>query len=218
MPIAVILAGASMAAAAALWTLRAVRRAGGDKRQGLRVLIGCAGVGALALVIYLVIGRPDVPGAAYAARLEELKQRPPQTYTADEALAVLAEGARSHPDDARPHLFSGEIFLSSGRPEDAARSFDAALRRDPRSAEALIGLAKSQLAIDGGFTPETLALLEQAGGLTDDPTPWLYRAMAAMEQGQNAQARRMWGEALSRMDANDPRREMAARFASEAQP
>lgn len=207
-----------MAAAAALWTLRAVRRAGGDKRLGLQALLACAGVGVLALVIYLVIGRPDLPGAAYAARLEELKQRPPQTYTADEALAVLAEGARSHPNDALPHLFSGEIFLSSGRPEEAARSFNAALRRDPRSAEALLGLAKAQLAIDGGFTPETLALLEQAAALTDDPAPWLYRAMAAMEQGQDAQARRMWGEALSRMGANDPRREMAARFASGAQP
>ncbi len=218
MPIAVILTGAVLAAAAALWTLRAVRRVGGNTRQGRGVLIVYAAVGVVALATYVAIGRPDLPGSAYAERLDALRHRPPQTYTVDEALAVLAEGARSHPDQATPHLFSGEILLANGRPQEAARSFDAALRRDPRSAEAVLGLAKARLGIDGRFTPETLALFEQAATMTDDPAPWLYRAMAAMEAGRNADAQRMWSEALSRMNEDDPRREMARRFASGAQP
>lgn len=214
----VILVGALLAAGAAFWTLRAARRAGGDARVGRVVLFTLAGASVFALGVYLVNGRPDLPGAAYADRLEALAQQPIESYTADEALAVLGERARETPNDAAPHLYTGEILLASGRPEEAARAFDAALRRDPQSADALVGLAKSMVTIDGRFTPESLAMLEQASALTDEPTPWIYRAMAAMEQDNAADTRRMWSEALSRMSADDPRREMARRFASGQQP
>lgn len=217
-PFIVILAGAILAAGAAFWTLRAVRRTGGDMRAGRMVLLVCAGVSVVALGVYLVNGHPALAGGAYADRLEAIRQRPPQTYTIDEALAVLAEGARQDPQDPRPHLFAGEILLANGRGEEAARYFDAALRRDPRSASALLGLAKATVAVEGRFTPESLAMFQQAGELSDDPAPWLYQAMAAMEQGQDADAQRLWGEALSRMAPDDPRREMARRFASGQQP
>jgi cytochrome c-type biogenesis protein CcmH len=216
-PFIVVLVGAVLAAAAAYWTLRAVRRAGGA-RDGRLIMFACAGVSVVALGVYLLNGRPELEGAAYASRLEAIRQRPPETYTLDEALAVLAEGARHNPGDARPHLFAGEILLANGRAEEAARSFDAALRRDPRSAEALLGLAKATVAVQGGFTPEALAMFQQAGQISNDPAPWLYQAMAAMEQGQRADAQRLWGEALSRMGPDDPRREMASRFASGQQP
>lgn len=216
-PFIVVLVGAVLAAGAAYWTLRAVRRAGGAQDRRLMLFV-CAGVSVVALGVYLLNGRPDMAGAAYASRLEALRARPPQSYTIDEALAVLAEGARRNPTDARPHLFAGEILLANGRAEEAARSFDAALRRDPRSGEALLGLAKATVAIQGAFTPEALAMFQQAGEISNDPAPWLYQAMAAMEQGQHAEARRLWGEALSRMGPDDPRREMASRFASGQQP
>jgi len=217
-PFIVILVGALLAAGAAFWTLRAVRRAGGDARAGRMVLLVCAGVSIVALGIYLVNGHPSLEGGAYEARLAALSQRPPETYTVDEALAVLADGARENPSDPRPHLFAGEILLANGRGEEAARSFDAALRRDPRSGEALLGLAKATVAIQGRFTPEAIAMLQQATELSDDPTPWLYQVMAAVEQGREADARRLSNEALARMAPDDPRREMARHFASGQQP
>ncbi len=214
----VILVGALLAAGAALWTLRAARRAGGEAQTGRVVLFALAGASVVALGVYLVTGHPDLPGAAYAARLEALANRPIETYTGDEALAVLAERARETPNDPAPHLYSGEILLANGRPQDAARAFNAALRRDPQSVDALMGMAKSMVAIDGRFTPESLAILEQASALTDEATPWIYRAMAAMEQNNAADTQRLWGEALARLPADDPRREMARRFASGQQP
>lgn len=213
-PFIVILVGALLAAGAAFWTLRAVRRAGGDARAGRTMLLVCAGVSVVALGVYLLNGNPALAGGAYEARLAALSQRSPETYTMDEALAVLAEGARDHPTDPRPHLFSGEILLANGRGEEAARSFDAALRRDPRSAEALLGLAKATVAVEGGYTPEALAMFQQASELSNDPTALLYLALAAMEQGRDADAQRLWGEVLARLPPDDPRREMARRFAS----
>jgi cytochrome c-type biogenesis protein CcmH len=136
----------------------------------------------------------------------------------DEWLAVLGDDARANPADPWPMLATGEVLLRGNRPQEAARAFDAALRRDPRSVDALIGVARSIALMEGRFTPEALAFLEQASTMSDEPAPWIYRAMAAMEAGQDAQAQRMWGEAYSRMSAEDPRREMARRFSRGEQP
>lgn len=213
-----MIVGVLLAAGAAFWTLRAVRRAGGNAATGRLVLLVCAGVSVVALGVYVINGRPELPGGAYAERMAALKQRPRETYSLDEWLAVLADDSRANPADPWPHLATGEVLLRSNRPQEAARAFDAALRRDPRSVEALIGVARSIAEIEGRFTPEALAFLEQASSLTDDARPWLYRAMAAMEDGRDADARRLWGEAYTRMSADDPRREMARRFSLGQQP
>jgi len=217
-PFIVILVGALLAAGAAFWTLRAVRRAGGDARAGRFVLLVCAAVSVVTLGVYLVNGRPALAGGAYASRLEALRQRPEETYNGEEWLAVLADDARRNPTDPWPHLATGEVYLRINRPEEAARAFDAALRREPRSVDALIGVARSIATMEGRFTPDALAYLEQASSISDDPAPWIYRAMAAMEAENAAETRRMWGEALARMGPDDPRRAMAARFASGQQP
>jgi cytochrome c-type biogenesis protein CcmH/NrfG len=167
--------------------------------------------GVVALVtlgIYLAIGRPELQGASYQTRLEALKGRDPTTYNVDEALAILAEAAKDNLRDPLPHLFSGQLLLDQRRPQEAARSFDAALRRDPGSGEAMLGLGRAMVGAEGRVTPEALALFHQAGALTDDPAPWLYQARAAVEADNEPEARRFWNEALSRMAADDPLRQM----------
>jgi cytochrome c-type biogenesis protein CcmH/NrfG len=71
-----------------------------------------------------------------------------------------------------------------------------------------MGLGRSLVQIEGRVTPEAADLFETATAFTDDPVPWLYLAMHAMEQGNAAEARRYANEAGSRMEANDPRQEM----------
>lgn len=214
----VMVVGVLLAAGAAFWALRATRRAGGNAKTGRLVLFAVASASVVALGVYLINGRPDLPGGAYAARLAALQERPQETYNAEEWLALLGEEARANPRDSWPFLASGEVLIRTNRPQEAARAFDAALRRDPRSADALIGLARSMAMTEGRFTPEALAFLEQATTVTNEPAPWVYRAMAAMEAGQDEQARTMWSEAYARMSADDPRREMARRFAVGEQP
>src|SRR5689334_25281875 len=125
-----------MTASAAGWTLRAYRMAGESSVSAKPALFVCAAVGLAALTAYLIVGKPDLPDAPIDARLQALRQRDPTTYTPEETLAVLDRAARDNPRDARPHLFAGEILLSLERAEEAARQFDAALRRDPRSIDA----------------------------------------------------------------------------------
>lgn len=210
----VLLVGALLCASAAFWVLRAYRRAGGGARTAFPALTASGVVAIAALGAYLFIGQPELPGAAYAQRLEALKHRDPTTLTVDETLAVLHRAAKEHPGDPLPHFYTGQVLLDQGRAHEAARAFDAALRREPRLAEAMMGLGRAMVRIDGGHvTPETLALFQQASELTDDPAPWIYQAMAAMESGRDADARRLWREALTRMAPTDPRREMAQRMA-----
>jgi len=207
----ILLIAAAITAGAAVWVLRAYRRAGGGS---LRKALGVAAAVALAaLTIYLVLGKPELPGQPYRARLEALKARDPSTYVGAEWIALLSEKAKADPADASAHFFLGQLYLGERRPQEAARAFTAALRRAPESPEAMMGLARALIAInDGRTTPESMDLLQQAAARTTDPTPFIYLAIGALEDGDNAAARRYGAEALSRMTADDPRREMARRM------
>lgn len=212
MAFAVFLVAAVLCAAAAAWGLRAYRRGDSGARAGPALAV-CGVVAAAALGAYILNGRPDLADAPYAERLEALKQRDPTSYSAEEAIAILAEAARNHPDDPLPHLYTGQVLLQAGSAEAAARAFDAALRRDPGMTDAKLGLARSMVQIDEGrVSDEARTLFEEVSALTNDPVPWIYRAMAAMQAGRDADAQRFWGEALTRMAPDDPRREMAGRM------
>lgn len=206
----VLLAAAVLVAAVAFWVLRAYRGAGGPNAR--LALSACAAVGLMALGTYLAIGRPDLSGAPHQARIAALRQRPLLSLAPDEVLAVMAEKAKERPESPMPHLISGEILLRTGRPREAVREFEMALRRDPRHVAAMLGLGEALVTIGGGFTPEAVALFEQASTLTNDPAPWVYQAMAASEQGRSAEAQRLWGEAYLRMSEDDPFREQARRL------
>lgn len=211
--IIVLLIGAVMAAASAFWVLRAYRRAGGGAASARPALTATFVVILIGLGVYLAIGKPELPGGAYAQRLDALKGRDPTSFTADEALAVLGQAAREHPEDPLPHLYQGQVLLRIGSAEEAARAFDAALRRDPELPEALMGMGRALVAINNGqVSPEALALFRQVAERSNDPAPWVYQAMAAMQQDNQAEARRYWREALTRMSPDDPRREMARRM------
>lgn len=211
--IIVLLIGAVMAAASAFWVLRAYRRAGGGAASARPALTATFVVILIGLGVYLAIGKPELPGGAYAQRLDALKGRDPTSFTADEALAVLGQAAREHPEDPLPHLYQGQVLLRIGSAEEAARAFDAALRRDPELPEALMGMGRALVAINNGqVSPEALALFRQVAERSDDPAPWVYQAMAAMQQDNQVDARRYWREALTRMSPGDPRREMARRM------
>ena len=201
--------------AAAFWALRAYSAEGGRRARSSMII--CVFGAIVSLGIYLVIGHPEIPGAPFAARLEALKLRDPRSYTADEALAVLEGAARENPRDALPYLYSGQMLLNQGRALEAQAAFNAALRREPNSVEALLGLGRSKVQLEGGrVTPEALALFQRATPLTQDAAPILYQAMAAMQANDNAAARRLWAQAYARMSEDDPRREMARQMSQTA--
>lgn len=59
----------------------------------------------------------------------------------DDAIAVLAEGTRKNPDFIPARLALGRWYLAAGRPEEAQKEFEEAVRRDPGNIYARRGLA-----------------------------------------------------------------------------
>lgn len=211
----VLLAAAILTLGAAIWALRAYRNGGGKNARASALFAGVVGLAAFGT--YLALGRPDLPHAPYAARLADIKSRDASTYTGEEWIAYLSDAAKAAPDDPVPHFMLGQVYYANRRPEEAARAFDAALRRAPTFTPALLGLGRALTAIAGMVSPEAIAAFQQAAALDDaDPTPWLYQAMAAMEAGDGPAAQRLWGEAYRRMSEDDPRREMALRMSQTA--
>lgn len=208
----VFMAGAVLVAGAAFWLLRAWRRA--DPRARPAPAFAVIALMAVAtLGTYLAIGQPDLPDGAYTARLTALQARAKRadaSFTTDELLALLEARAKADTADAQALIYRGDLLLESRDPQGAARAYDAALRRDPDAQDARMGLGRALVAIDQGrVSPQALEIFRYLGERSDDPAPWIYQAMAAMQANQAGEARRLWGEAYRRMAQDDPRRDMA---------
>ena len=221
--LSVFLAAAILCAGAGFWVLRAYRRAGGGAQTPAPALFASAAVALIGLGTYLAIGRPELPDAPYQQRIDALitalrSPHPPAGLTPDQQLAVWMYLAREHPNAAIPHLEAAKSLLALGRPREAAIEFDRVLRIDPNSSEALVGMGRAVVQTEGRVTPEALAYFVQAGQHGDDPAPWLYQAMAAMQENRGDDARRLWGEAARRMAPDDPRRAMAEQMSRGTQP
>jgi len=212
---------AALAAAAAIaWVGRAYIRHGGRDRARLAMGAGAAALGALGL--YAVIGSPAAPGAPYAPRIAAIKARVeaggPEAVTAQELLAVLNEAARKNPADAEPRIFAGLIQMQSNQLREAARSFESALRRDPANARAALELARISAAMNGPAHQNTQQLMARAALLDPaNPVPWIYKGLAAAEEGRRDDAVDAWQGALARFAPEDPRRQMALQMLAEAQ-
>ena len=212
---------AGFAALGGWWIMRAFARANDAavKPRARLWALGLAGLAALAtLGLYAAIGRPDLPDQPYAARLQAIKETDPTQMSADQILAVLGERARLDRRDPRPHIFTGEILAEQGRDEEAARAYEAALRRDPMSPAALMGLGRVSVRLQAGaITPQTLALFQAAAmSSPKDPTPWLYQALAATQERRYADALTLWPEVKKRLAPDDPRHAMVAAMIAEA--
>jgi len=204
------------------WVLRAYRRAGGGAQSPRPALMVSGAVALLALGTYLAIGRPELPDAPYQQRIDALiaalRSSHPPPITPEQQLAIWMHLAREHPRALTPHLEAANTLFSLGRAREASLEFAEALRIDPTSSDAMLGMGRSIAVLNNGVTPEALTFFVQAGEHGNDPAPWIYQAMAAMQDGRTVDAQRLWGEAARRMSADDPRRAMAEQMSREARP
>lgn len=211
---------AGLAAAAVIaWVGRAYLRHGGRNRVHLALGAGAAALSAIG--IYAVIGSPDAPAAPYAPRIAEIRARVqaggPEAVAADELLAILNQAAHEDPAAVEPRLLAGLIHLQGNRLRDAARSFEAVLRRDPANARAALELARVSAAMNGPAHQGTQQLFARAALLDPaNPLPWIYKGLAATEEGRRDDAIDAWEGALQRFSPEDPRRQMAQQMLNEA--
>lgn len=167
----------------------------------------------LSVAAYWMVGRPGMGGQPMSERQDALAQKvqaAPQSLTPGEAMSLLEQKVLEDPKDPQPHFFIGEMLRAQGRPEDAMRAYQSALRRDDTFVPALAALADVMVAIGGGGVgPEATQLYARAYELDPENQvrSGMWAAMGAAQAGDQAKAEQAMRYIFNRLDADDPRRE-----------
>jgi cytochrome c-type biogenesis protein CcmH len=158
-----------------------VLRAGGATTSRKWLLLSVVATATIAGLTYLAIGKPALRDAPLNQRLAALRSENLENMP-NEAIEVLLQDAlRRDANDPRPHAFYGRVLMAEGRYDEALRAFMAALRRDPKFADALAGVGQSLLAIHGAPTPQAIAALEQAVTAMPDDEPRRARIQTMLD-------------------------------------
>jgi len=97
----------------------------------LMVLAGAVAAPALAVALYVSLGKPGLGDQPYAARLEAWKTGDASQLGAPEMAAVLQSVVKEHPKDAEPLTYLARAQLASGNVPAAADAMRKAIRLQP---------------------------------------------------------------------------------------
>jgi cytochrome c-type biogenesis protein CcmH/NrfG len=161
---------------------------------------------------YVVIGQPgmgDQPMSARQAALAEKIRTDPQSLTAAETLSRLEQAMRDNPKAPEPHFFIGELLRAQGRPDDALRAYQSALRRNEDFVPALVSLADVLVEIgNGAVSPDATRLYARAYQLDETQVrAGMWAAMGAAQAGDQEKAEQAMRYIYARLPEDDPRRE-----------
>jgi cytochrome c-type biogenesis protein CcmH/NrfG len=178
-------------------------------RTNMLILGACA---ALGVAGYMAVGRPgmgDQPMSARQAALSEKIRNDPQSLSPAETLSRLEQATKDSPDAPEPHFFIGEMLRMQGRPGDALRAYQSALRRDGDYVPALVSLADVLVELaDGAVSPDATRLYGKAYALDETQVrAGMWAAMGAAQAGDQATAEQAMRYIFARLPEDDPRRE-----------
>jgi cytochrome c-type biogenesis protein CcmH len=148
------------------------------------------GVPAIALGVYSMVGRPNLPDMPLQARLNVTPARPEVKKSIAEMEAQLA----AHPNDGRTLELMTPTYLEMGRYDDAVKTSKKAIEILGESPARLVKYAEAlSYANDGVVSPEAMDQLERA--LKLDPKNLLaryYLGLAAAQHDDADKARSIW--------------------------
>ncbi|MGA1342693.1 MAG: tetratricopeptide repeat protein [Hyphomonas sp.] len=161
---------------------------------------------------YALVGKPgmaDQPMSARQAALAEKIRTDPQSLTAAETLSRLEQAMRDNPKAPEPHFFIGEMLRAEGRPDDALRAYQSALRRNEDYVPALVSLADVLVELgNGAVSPDATRLYARAYQLDETQVrAGMWAAMGAAQAGDQDKAEQAMRYIYARLPEEDPRRE-----------
>jgi cytochrome c-type biogenesis protein CcmH/NrfG len=178
-------------------------------RTSLAVLGACLAVG---LAGYVLVGKPgagDQPMSLRQAALAEKVATDPQSLSPAELLSRLEQAVKDQPDAPEPHFFIGEMLRAQGRPQDALRAYQSALRRNSDYVPALVALSDVLVELSGGTVgPDATRLYARAYELDETQVrAGMFAAMGAAQAGDQEKAEQAMRYIYARLPEDDPRRE-----------
>ncbi len=178
-------------------------------RTNLAILGACLAVGVAG---YVLVGKPgagDQPMSQRQAALAEKVATDPQSLSPAELLSRLEQAVKDQPDAPEPHFFIGEMLRAQGRPEDALRAYQSALRRNSDYVPALVALSDVLVELSGGAVgPDATRLYARAYELDETQVrAGMFAAMGAAQAGDQEKAEQAMRYIYARLPEDDPRRE-----------
>lgn len=167
----------------------------------------------IAVLLYLMLGQPGLPGAPRGGRAERAGAAEAGGATAPDgqaAMAELVDRLRTRLEDTPERLdgwkLLGRSALNIGRPELAADAFARALELAPEESELHSAFGEALVAMaEGQVTPAAeLAFRRAQAQLPGDPAAGYYLGLAAMQAGAPERALEHWRSLLDSAPEDAP--------------
>ncbi|MEX1252528.1 MAG: tetratricopeptide repeat protein, partial [Hyphomonas sp.] len=133
----------------------------------------------------------------------------PQSLSPAETLSRLEQAIKDQPAAPEPHFFIGEMLRAQGRPDDALRAYQSALRRNRDFVPALIALSDVLVELgEGAISADATRLYARAYELDETQVrAGMFAAMGAAQAGDQARAEQAMRYIYARLPEDDPRRD-----------
>lgn len=158
----------------------------------------------IAILLYVQVGSPALPGQPLAARLKETASEGAKRDA--ELIAQLEVRLRERPDDLQGWQLLARSYATLGRPEDAVAAWRHVLRIAPDRPEFAGALGEALVqASSGTVTPEALTLFESASMAdSNDPRARFYIGLAQAQAGESRAALQTWTDLVAISPADAP--------------
>ncbi len=157
-----------------------------------------------AVVLYLMLGSPEMPGAPLAARL------PAPNDNENRSIQSLVSQVEAHvernPNDGRAWEVLAPVYMRLSRFDDAVKAWRNVIRLNGSSASREADLGEALVfAANGVVTAEAKTQFERALALDgQDVMARFYTGMAADQDGRRAEADAIWRELLANAPPGAP--------------
>lgn len=198
-----------VAFAAGFWIAGPLKGAGRWLAPGLTVGMVLAVSG-----IYLIGGRPDLPGLPHEQAAEQRRIADPSSLSLAEQIESLRDRTRDDPDDAEAWALLGRQLARSEREQEAIEAFQRSLRIDP-AARTFSDIGQTLINFnEGEVTPESVRAFDEAMDRDPDlPEPYFFLGLAAYQAGDRSAAAGYWTAILERLPEDSAFRPVIARQA-----
>jgi cytochrome c-type biogenesis protein CcmH len=155
-----------------------------------------------ALAVYGAYGSPALPAKPLASRIES----DPARIDLAQAVAQIEAHLAQNPGDGRGWEVIAPVYMRSGRYDDAAKAFEAAIRASGPSPDRLANLGEALVNAKAGVvSADARATFEEALKLDSNlPKAQFYLARAAEQDGDRDGAARRYATLIASSPADAP--------------
>jgi len=184
-----------LAAADAAATEIPAPEAGARWRRRATAVVALALLPIGAVLLYLALGSPQLPGEPLAARMSA----PNENRTIESLIAQVENHVEQNPNDGRGWEVLAPVYMRLGRFDDAVRAWRNAIRLNGSNAAREAEFGEAQVAAANGVvTADAKAAFERALAANGkNVMARFYMGMAADQDGRRADADKIWRELLA---------------------